>query len=396
MKKTIKDVNFNDKTTLVRVDFNVPVKDGIVTDDKRIRAALPTIKYLIENNAKLVIFSHLGRVKNEEDKTKNTIEPVAKKFEQLLGKKITFINATRGKELESAIKDLKSGEIVMFQNTRYEDFVDGKETKFESKNDSKLGKYWAGLGEIFVNDAFGTAHREHASNVGIAKNIKESALGFLMEKEVSVYEEILKDPKRPFVAVMGGSKVSDKILLIDKMLEIADKIIIIGAMANTFLKAQNKSVGISRIEEDKIDLAKKYLDSNPGKFVLPIDFTVAPEFKDIKGKEVSEIPEGEMALDIGKKSIKLFKKTLKNAKTIVWNGPAGVFEFKNFENGTKKLCGIIAKNSGLTVVGGGDSAAAAIKYGYENKFKHVSTGGGASLEYLEGKELPGIKAIQEK
>ena len=395
-KKNLMDINFKDKKVLLRVDFNVPIKDGKVNDDKRIRAALPTINYLIEQGAKVILFSHLGRIASEADKKKNDMKPVAQKLSSLINKEVKFIDQTRGKKLEDGIKKLKNGELLMFQNTRYEDFQNGKSVKKESKNDSVLSKYWAGLGDVFVNDAFGTAHRAHASNVGISKNIKESCLGYLVEKEVKVYEEILKNPKRPFVAIMGGAKVSDKIQLIDKMLELADNIIIIGAMANTFLKAMGKNVGTSRVEEDKIDLAKKYLQENGDKFILPIDFAVNNEFSDKTPVIVKEIPDNMMALDAGPKSIKLFKKSIKKAGTVVWNGPAGVFEFSNYQTGTKKLAKIISKNNGLTVVGGGDSAAAVIMFGFENKFKHVSTGGGASLEYLEGKVLPGIDAIKNK
>ena len=395
-KKSLNDLQFEGKKTLVRVDFNVPIKDGKVTDANRIKAALPTINYLIENKAKLILFSHLGRIASDEDKKKNSLKPVAKELEKLLGKKVKFIPETRGKELEESITSLKEGEILMFENTRFEDFANGEQVKLESKNDPALGKYWASLGDVFVNDAFGTAHRAHASNVGIASNIEDSCLGLLVEKEVDVFQEIISNPKRPFVAIMGGAKVSDKIMLIDQMLKLADKIVILGAMAYTFEKAKGNPVGTSRVEEDKVSLAKKYLDENPNKFILPIDHAVAKEFADVKPEYVNTVPEGMMGLDCGPKTVALIAKEISNAKTVVWNGPAGVFEFDNYAFGTKEICKKIAELDAFTVIGGGDSAAAAIKYGFEDKFSHISTGGGASLEFLEGKELPGIAAIKNK
>lgn len=395
-KKSLKDLQFEGKKTLVRVDFNVPIKNGKVTDDNRIKAALPTINYLIENKAKLILFSHLGRISSNEDKKKNSLKPVAKELEKLLGKKVKFISETRGKKLEKSISSLKEGEILMFENTRFEDFANGEQVKLESKNDSDLGKYWASLGDVFVNDAFGTAHRAHASNVGIASNIKDSCLGLLVEKEVDVFQEIISNPKRPFVAIMGGAKVSDKIMLIDQMLKLADKIVILGAMAYTFEKAKGNPVGTSRVEEDKVSLAKKYLDENPDKFILPIDHAVSKEFADVKPQYVNTVPEGMMGLDCGPKTVALITKEISDAKTVVWNGPAGVFEFENYAFGTKEICKEIAELDAFTVIGGGDSAAAAIKYGFEDKFSHISTGGGASLEFLEGKELPGIAAINNK
>lgn len=396
MKKTIRDVNLKGKTVLIRVDFNVPMKDGVITNDNRIVQAIPTIKYALEQNAKLVLFSHLGRVKEEADKAKNSLAPVAKRLSELLHQEVKFIPVTRGKELEDAVKNLKEKEIVMFENTRFED-VDGKK---ESKNDPELGKYWASLGDIFVNDAFGTAHRAHASNVGIASNIKTTVAGFLMEKEIKFVGEAVTKPERPFVAILGGAKVSDKISVIENLLNKADKILICGAMAYTFYKALGYEVGISKCEDDFVEYAKGLLDKANGKIVLPIDNVVAKEFSNDAPTAIvasDKIPSDSMGMDIGPETIKLFAKELENVKTVVWNGPAGVFEFTNFAVGTKEICRVLSELKNATVIlGGGDSAAAAIEFGYEDKFTHISTGGGASLELLEGKELPGIASINDK
>ena len=398
-KKTLKDLDVKGKKVLVRVDFNVPIKDGVITDDNRIIAALPTLKYILENGGKVIAFSHLGKVKAEEDKVSKTLAPVAKRLEEVLGKPVKFIPETRGAKLEAAINELKDGEILMFENTRFED-LDGKK---ESKNDPELGKYWASLGDVFVNDAFGTAHRAHASNVGIASNLKESAVGFLVEKEIDFIGGAVDNPVRPLVAILGGAKVSDKIGVIENLLDKADKVIIGGGMMFTFLKAQGKNTGSSLLEEDKVELAKSLIEKAKTKgveLVLPIDTVVAKEFKndtEFKTVSVDDIEDGGMGLDIGEKSIALFKEKLNGAKTVVWNGPMGVFEMPNFAKGTIGVCEAIANLSDAkTIIGGGDSAAAAIQLGYAEKFSHISTGGGASLEYLEGKELPGVAAISEK
>lgn len=394
-KKVVSDLNLKGKKVLIRVDFNVPMKDGKITDDTRVRAALPTIKYVLEQGGKAIVFSHLGRVKTEEDLAKNNIAPVAKHLEELLGQKVTFVNATRGKELEDAINNMNVGEVVMFQNTRYED-LDGKK---ESKNDPELGAYWASLGDVFVNDAFGTAHRAHASNVGIASNIKESAVGFLLEKEIKYIGGAVDNPAHPYVAILGGAKVSDKIGVISELINKADKVLVGGGMMFTFLKALGKNIGKSLCEDDKLDLAKELLEKANGKIVLPVDTVCAKEFKDEPGvvKSVDDIASDELGLDIGPKTLELFADTLKGAKTVVWNGPMGVFEMTNFAGGTLGVCEAIANLTGAnTIVGGGDSVAAVEKLGYASKFTHVSTGGGASLEYLEGKTLPGIACIEEK
>ena len=403
-KKVVSDLQVKGKKVLIRVDFNVPMKDGVITDDTRIRAALPTIEYVINNGGKAIVFSHLGRVKSADDIKKNDITPVAKRLEELIKKSVKFVNQTRGKELEDAANSLKEGEILMFQNTRYEDFdvAQNKETKKESKNDAELGKYWASLGDVFVNDAFGTAHRAAASNVGIASNVKETAAGFLLEKEIKFIGGAVDNPVRPYVAILGGSKVSDKIGVIEALLEKADKVLVGGAMMFTFLKAEGYNVGASRCEEQEfVDLAKNLLKKANGKIILPVDAVVNTKFEDTPGvnKDVDKFAADDMGLDIGAKTLDVFKKELAGAKTVVWNGPMGVFEMKNYAKGTIGVCDLLAnltKEGASTIIGGGDSAAAAEQLGYASKVSHISTGGGASLEYLEGKVLPGIACVDEK
>ena len=398
MKKSIKDLgNLQGKTVLMRVDFNVPLKDGEITNDNRITAALPTIEYALNQGAKVVAFSHLGRVKEEADKASKSLAPVAVRLSELLGKEVKFVPKTRGAELEEAVKGLNEGEILMFENTRFED-VDGKK---ESKNDPELAKYWASLGDVFVNDAFGTAHRAHASNVGIASNIGEgnSASGFLVDKEIKFIGGAVDNPERPLVAILGGAKVSDKIAVIENLLDKADKVIIGGGMAYTFMKAQGKEIGISLCENDKIDYARELMEKAGAKLILPIDTVVAKEFSNDAPSRVAQgdIQPDEEGLDIGPKSVELFKNTLEGARTVIWNGPMGVFEMSNFAKGTIGVCEAIANLEGATtIIGGGDSATAAISLGYAEKFSHISTGGGASLEYLEGKVLPGIDSLSNK
>jgi len=395
VKKVVTDLAVTGKKVLVRADFNVPMKDGVITNDNRIVQALPTIQYLIEKNAKVILFSHLGKVKTEEDKAKLSLKPVADRLAELLGKEVTFVPETRGEALETAIATLKDGDVLVFENTRFED-IDGKK---ESKNDPELGKYWASLGDLFVNDAFGTAHRAHASNVGIASNL-ESAAGFLMDKEIKFIGGAVDQPVRPFVAILGGAKVSDKIGVIENLLDKADKVIIGGGMAYTFMKAQGKEIGKSLLEADKVDLAKELLARAGDKLILPIDAKVAAEFSNdapFTVVENDDFPADQMALDIGPASVELFTKELEGAKTVVWNGPMGVFELSNFAAGTIGVCEAIAKlEDAVTIIGGGDSAAAAMQLGFADDFTHISTGGGASLEYLEGKELPGVASISDK
>lgn len=390
-KKTVKDLQLNDKKVLLRADFNVPMEDGAITNDNRIQAALPTIEYILDEGGKLIVFSHLGRVKEEADKEGKSLRPVADRLQELLNRAVKFVPETRGEQLENEVNRLQTGEILMVENTRFED-VDGKK---ESKNDPELGKYWAGLGEVFVNDAFGTAHREHASNVGIASNV-ESAVGFLIEKEIKFIGGAVDEPERPFVAILGGAKVGDKIGVIENLLTKADKVLIGGGMAYTFFKAQGKEIGDSLLDEDNIDYAGELLEKAGDKLVLPIDTVASDDFSNDANTEVVEgdIPSGTEGMDIGPKTVEKFKEELKGAKTVVWNGPMGVFELSTFAKGTEDVCEILANlDDATTIIGGGDSATAAQQLGFADDFSHISTGGGASLEYLEGKELPGIAAI---
>ncbi len=397
-KLTVKDVDLKGKKVLVRVDFNVPVKDGVITNDNRITAALPTIKYILEQGGRAILFSHLGRVKEEADKEGKSLAPVAADLAAKLGQEVTFLpGVTRGAELEAAINALEDGQVLLVENTRFED-VDGKK---ESKNDPELGKYWASLGDgIFVNDAFGTAHRAHASNVGISANVEKAVAGFLLENEIAYIQEAVEAPERPFVAILGGSKVSDKIGVIENLLEKADKVLIGGGMTYTFYKAQGIEIGNSLVEEDKLDVAKALLEKSNGKLILPVDSKEANAFADyteVKDTEGEAVDPGFLGLDIGPKSIAKFDQELTGAKTVVWNGPMGVFENPDFQAGTIGVMDAIVKQPGVkSIIGGGDSAAAAINLGRADKFSWISTGGGASMELLEGKELPGLAALTEK
>ena len=397
-KLTVKDVELKGKKVLVRVDFNVPVKDGVITNDNRITAALPTIKYILEQGGRAILFSHLGRVKEEADKEGKSLAPVAADLAAKLGQDVKFIpGVTRGAELEAAVNALEDGQVLLVENTRFED-VDGKK---ESKNDPELGKYWASLGDgIFVNDAFGTAHRAHASNVGISANVEKAVAGFLLENEIAYIQEAVETPERPFVAILGGSKVSDKIGVIENLLEKADKVLIGGGMTYTFYKAQGIEIGNSLVEEDKLDVAKALLEKANGKLILPVDSKEANAFADyteVKYTEGEAIDPGFLGLDIGPKSIAKFDEALTGAKTVVWNGPMGVFENPDFQAGTIGVMDAIVKQPGVkSIIGGGDSAAAAINLGRADKFSWISTGGGASMELLEGKVLPGLAALTEK
>ena len=397
-KLTVKDVDLKGKKVLVRVDFNVPVKDGVITNDNRITAALPTIKYILEQGGRAILFSHLGRVKEEADKEGKSLAPVAADLAAKLGQDVKFIpGVTRGAELEAAVNALEDGQVLLVENTRFED-VDGKK---ESKNDPELGKYWASLGDgIFVNDAFGTAHRAHASNVGISANVEKAVAGFLLENEIAYIQEAVEAPERPFVAILGGSKVSDKIGVIENLLEKADKVLIGGGMTYTFYKAQGIEIGNSLVEEDKLDVAKALLEKSNGKLILPVDSKEANAFADyteVKDTEGEAVDPGFLGLDIGPKSIAEFDKALTGAKTVVWNGPMGVFENPDFQAGTIGVMDAIVKQPGVkSIIGGGDSAAAAINLGRADKFSWISTGGGASMELLEGKELPGLAALTDK
>lgn len=392
MKKNIRDFNLQNKKVLIRCDFNVPMKNGEITDDNRIVTSLPTINYALENNAKVILFSHLGRIKEESDLIKNDLKPVAIRLSELLNKEVKFVSVTRGEELENTVSNMNNGDIVLIQNTRYED-LDGKK---ESKNDQQLAKYWASLGEIFINDAFGTLHRAHASNSGLASNLP-SGIGFLVEKELIELSK-LDNPEKPFVLVLGGSKVADKIGVIENLVTKADYILIGGGMAFTFLKANGINTGKSIIDEESLDFAKKMLEMYQNKIILPIDVNAFEEFNNDSNNryvDINDLNENEMGLDIGPKTIDKFANILNSSKTVFWNGPLGVYEFEKCTTGTKKLLEVLINSDAKTILGGGDIVAAATNLGYKDKVTHASTGGGATLEYMEGKELPGLTCISE-
>lgn len=389
--KTVRDFDLKNKKVLIRCDFNVPIVNGKISDNTRIVKSLDTIKYCLEQDAKVILFSHLGRIKEEIDLEKNNLKPVAKELGKLLDKKIIFIDETRGEKLEKAVANLKSGEVLLVQNTRYED-LDGKK---ESSNDGELGKYWASLGDIFINDAFGTIHRAHASNVGIASNLPHG-IGFLVEKELSALSS-LNSPEKPFIIILGGAKVTDKIGVIKNLIKKADYILIGGGMAFTFLQSEGFEIGSSIVDKDSLDFCKEILEKYQDKIILPVDVLVNTVYEDVKNPElrlISEIKDDEMGLDIGPNSINVFEKYLKDAKTVLWNGPLGVCEFSNFKNGTFKIMKYLVNNDIKTILGGGDIVAASAKAKLKDKVYHASTGGGATLEYLEGKKLPGLEAIK--
>lgn len=390
MKKTIRDYDLNGKKVIIRVDFNVPIKDGVIKDDNRIRESLKTINYAIDNNAKVILLSHLGRVKEESDLAKNDLAPVAKRLSELLGKEVIFSATTR--DLEKYVDNMKEKDVLLVQNTRYED-LDGKK---ESSNDKELASYWASLGDIFINDAFGTSHRAHASNVGIA-SILPNGIGFLVEKELKELD--LTNIERPFTVILGGSKVSDKIGVIENLVNIADYILIGGGMAYTFLSAAGFNIGSSLLDSENIEFCKNMLSKYPDKIILPTDSIVTKEISETSPymeKYITDFDNDDIGVDIGHSTVKLFKETLVNSKTVIWNGPVGIFEMDNFSKGTKELLEILSKLDAKVIIGGGDTASAAINFGYKDAFSHISTGGGASLELLEGKKLPGIESILEK
>ena len=394
MKKTIKDYELSGKKVIIRCDFNVPIQDGIIKDETRIKASLKTIRYARKHNAKVILLSHLGRIKNEEDKTKYTLKPVAQMLSKLLRKKVTFIDQTRGEKLNKAVENMQNKDVILIENTRFED-LNGKK---ESGNDKELGKYWANLGDIFINDAFGTIHRSHASNLGIASNLP-NGIGFLVEEEIKKLNKLIDKPRKPYIIILGGSKVSDKIGVISNLITKADYILIGGGMAFTFLKAAGFNIGSSLCEKEKLDFCKKMLDQYPDKLILPIDVITATEIKEnVKTHErfVNEIVEDEIGLDIGPKTLEVFKQYLDDCKTIFWNGPVGYFEIKEFANGTKQLLKIITNTKAYTLVGGGDTARAATNFNYQDKISHISTGGGASLAFLEKSNLPALDIIDEK
>nr|WP_143182403.1 phosphoglycerate kinase [Peptoclostridium litorale] len=393
-KKTIENVNVKGKKVLVRCDFNVPLSGEKITDESRLIGALPTIEYLIKNGAKVILCSHLGKPKGEP-KPELSLLPVAKRLSQLLGKDVHFAadDNVVGENAKKAVEDMKGGDVVLLQNTRYR--------KEETKNETGYSRELASLADIFVNDAFGTAHRAHCSTVGVTKFIDQSVCGYLIQKELEFLGSAVENPKRPFAAILGGAKVSDKLNVINNLLEKVDTLIIGGGMAYTFLKAKGLGIGNSLLEEDKIDYAKEMFekaDKKGIKLLVPVDFRAADKFSEDEKAQLfsGSVPDGKMALDIGPETEKLFANAIKESKTVVWNGPMGVFEFEEFASGTRAVAKAMADADAVTVIGGGDSAAAVNQMGYGEKMTHISTGGGASLEFLEGKELPGIAALDDK
>nr|WP_072887861.1 phosphoglycerate kinase [Tepidibacter formicigenes] len=394
-KKTIEDIEVTGKRVLVRCDFNVPLKDGVITDENRLVGALPTIKYLMEKGAKVILCSHLGKPKGEP-KPELSLAPVAKRLSEMLNKEVVFVadDNVVGENAKSAVENMKDGDVILLQNTRYR--------KEETKNEESFSKELASLAEIFVNDAFGTAHRAHCSTVGVTNFVETSVCGYLIQKELKFLGEAVETPARPFVAILGGAKVSDKINVINNLLEKVDTLIIGGGMAYTFLKAQGYEIGTSLLEEDKMEYSKEMIEKAKAKGVkllLPVDHVTGEKFDKDTTPVVTEdenIKDGFMGLDIGPKTAKIYADAVKEAKTVVWNGPMGVFEFENFAKGTIEVAKAMAESDATTVIGGGDSAAAVNQLGFGDKMTHISTGGGASLEFLEGKELPGIVALNDK
>ncbi len=394
-KKLVEDLAVKGKKVLVRCDFNVPLQDGVITDENRIVAALPTIQKLIKDGAKVILCSHMGKPKGEP-KPELSLAPVAKRLSEKLGKEVVFAkdDTVVGENAKKAVSEMKDGDVVLLENTRYR--------KEETKNEDNFSQELASLAEVFVNDAFGSSHRAHCSTVGVTKYVKESAVGYLMDKEINFLGNAVNNPERPFVAILGGSKVSDKINVINNLLEKVDTLIIGGGMAYTFAVAQGGKVGNSLLEADKVEYAKEMMkkaEEKGVKFLIPVDTVITKEFKndtEFKTVPTKEIPDEWQGLDIGEKSRELFADAIKNAKTVVWNGPMGVFEFANFAKGTEAVAEALANIDATTIIGGGDSAAAVNQLGYGSKMTHISTGGGASLEFLEGKELPGVVAVDDK
>jgi len=391
-KKTVEDLDVKGKRVLVRCDFNVPLKDGVITDDKRIRESMKTIRYLADQGARVILCSHLGRPKGEFN-DKFTLAPVAARISELLGKEVVFAKDVIGEDAKAKAAALKDGDVMLIENVRFH--------AEEEKNDPEFSKSLASLAELYVNDAFGTSHRAHASTAGVADYLP-SACGYLIQKEIEIMGGALNNPKRPFVAILGGAKVSDKIGVINNLIQKCDTLIIGGGMAYTFIKAKGGEIGASLLEADKIDLANELLEKAAARgieFLLPTDNIVGDKFAPdcaFKTVDSSSIPEGWMGLDIGPETIKLFTEAVHGAGTIVWNGPLGVFEFENFANGTKAIARAVAESGAVSIIGGGDSAAAVEQLGYADRMTHISTGGGASLEFLEGLELPGIAALSDK
>lgn len=386
MKKTIKDYNLSGKRVMIRCDFNVPITNGKIDDDNRIRMSLKTINYAIDNNAKVILLSHLGKIKEESDKEKNSLEIVSVRLSELINRKVIFSHDTKSEELTRLVNNLKEKDVLLIENTRYED-LDGKK---ESSCDMGLAKYWASLGDIFINDAYGTCHRAHASNVGIAR-LLPNGIGFLVEEEITKIDSVLKENTNPFIIIMGGKKVSDKIPIIKNLINKCDLLLIGGAMAFTFLKAKGYNVGNSIVDVDNISFCKDMLEKYPNKILLPIDI-INENNDNIKIENIKD----DIGYDIGKETIKLYCDKIKDAKRIIVNGPMGMFENENYENGTRKIYECISENNIKTIIGGGDSASSVKKLGFDGKFYHISTGGGATLEYLSGETLPGISVIEDE
>ena len=391
--KTIVDYRLSGKRVIIRSDLNVPIENGVITDDTRIRESIETIKLAINAHAKVIVMSHLGRIKTEEDKASKSLRPVSVRLSELLGEPVKFIPHTRGPEVESAIASMNNCDVIMLENTRFED-LDGKK---ESNNDPELGKYWASLGDIFVNDAFGTLHRAHASNVGIATYLP-SGIGLLVKKELDILQGALQNPKRPFIVILGGAKVADKLGVVEHLASIADKVFIGGGMSYTFLSALGYNVGSSIVDPEKIELCKKIYEQYKDKIILPVDIVVGSSLTpmaSIRLASISDIRPNDIGADVGVRTMDNLRNVLNGAGTIIWNGPIGVFEIEKFNTGTRKLLDYLAATNAKVILGGGDTAAAAIRFGFKDKFHHISTGGGATLELMEGKELPGLAAISK-
>lgn len=391
--KTIKDYDVKGKKVIIRCDLNVPMEGSVITDDTRILASLESINYLIDNNAKIIILSHLGKISKEEDKEKNSLYSVYLKLKKLLNTNVYFSKETRGNTLTTMANNLKEKEVLLVENTRYEDLFNKK----ESSCDPKLSKYWASLGEIFINDAYGTLHRAHASNVGIAK-LLPNGIGFLVENELKKIDNFLNENTSPFIVVMGGKKITDKIKVIDNLINKCDKLLIGGAMSFTFLYVLGYNVNKEFVDLEKLDYCKNLLSNHKDKIILPVDFNTSISLTDpnSQNKSLKEITNTEYAYDIGKETIKLFKENLKDAQRVLINGPVGVFEYPKYSLGTKEIYKLLKENNIKTLIGGGDSASSVNNLGFESAFYHVSTGGGATLEYLEGTLLPGLSVINVK
>ena len=387
MKKTIKDYQYEGKRVIIRCDLNVPIKDGKITDDTRIKESLESINYLIDHQARIIILSHLGKIKTEEDKLTNSLYPVYEKLKSYLNTNVYFSNQTRGDNLEGLVKKLQNGEVLLVENTRYEDYPD----KLESSCDEELSSYWASLGEIFINDAYGTTHRAHASNVGIAK-LLPNAIGFLVEREINKIDEVLNENTHPYTLVMGGKKVSDKTLVIDNLIKTCDNLLLGGGMCFTFLKAKGINVGASIVDDDNLEYCRELLTKYSDKIILPLDIVT----KDNLIKDIDNLTDNDAGYDIGPKTIELFNNILQRSMRVIINGPMGVFEEKPFDNGTKSIYQTLKDNHIKTLVGGGDSAASVNLLGFTNDFFHISTGGGATLEYLSGTPLKAIEVIENR